>query len=73
MPSIVSGIVLTMISLIGYSAIAGTLGAGGLGDVAIRFGYQGFKTEYMVVTSIVLIIIVQIIQSIGNFFYKKLS
>ncbi|WP_273400164.1 methionine ABC transporter permease [Traorella massiliensis] len=73
LPSIVSGIVLTMISLIGYSAIAGTLGAGGLGDVAIRFGYQGFKTEYMVVTSIVLIIIVQIIQSIGNFFYKKLS
>lgn len=73
LPSIVSGIILTMISLIGYSAIAGTMGAGGLGDLAIRYGYQGFKTDYMIVTSVVLIIIVQIIQSIGNFFYKKLS
>lgn len=73
LPSIVSGIVLTMISLIGYSAIAGTMGAGGLGDVAIRYGYQSYRTEYVIATSIILIIIVQIIQSIGNYFYKKLS
>lgn len=62
-----------MISIIGYSAMGGALGAGGLGDVAIRYGYQSYKMPYLVVTSIVLIIIVQIIQSIGNYFYKKLS
>jgi len=73
LPSILSGITLTMISIIGYSAMGGALGAGGLGDVAIRYGYQSYKMPYLVVTSIVLIIIVQIIQSIGNYFYKKLS
>ncbi|WP_294562127.1 methionine ABC transporter permease [uncultured Traorella sp.] len=73
LPSIVSGIILVMISLIGYSAIAGTMGAGGLGDIAIRYGYQSYSDEYMFVTSIILIIIVQIIQTTGNYFYKKLS
>ncbi len=73
LPSLLSGITLTMISIIGYSAMGGALGAGGLGDVAIRYGYQSYKMPYLVVTSIVLIIIVQIIQSIGNYFYKKLS
>lgn len=73
LPSILSGITLTMISIIGYSAMGGALGAGGLGDVAIRYGYQSYKMPYLIVTSIVLIIIVQIIQSIGNYFYKKLS
>ncbi|MCD7840327.1 MAG: ABC transporter permease [Erysipelotrichaceae bacterium] len=73
LPSILSGITLTMISIIGYSAMGGALGAGGLGDVAIRYGYQSYKMPYLIVTSIVLIIIVQVIQSIGNYFYKKLS
>ena len=72
-PSIVSGIILTTISIIGYTAMAGSVGAGGLGDVAIRRGYQAYNLEYLFVTSLVLIIIVQIIQNIGNYLYKKLS
>ena len=69
----ISGITLTMISIIGYSAMGGALGAGGLGDIAIRYGYQAYKIPYLVVTSIILIIFVQIIQTIGNHLYKKLS
>ena len=53
--------------------MAGTIGAGGLGDLAIRYGYQRYETEIMVVTIIILIIIVQILQSLGNYCYKKLS
>ena len=72
-PSIISGIILTMISIIGYTAIAGSVGGGGLGDVAIRRGYQAYNLKYLFVTSIILIVIVQIIQNIGNYLYKKLS
>ena len=61
-----------MISIIGYSAMGGALGAGGLGDIAIRYGYQAYKIPYLVVTSIILIIFVQIIQTIGNHLYKKI-
>lgn len=73
LPSIVLGITLTVISVIGYSAMAGTIGAGGLGDIAVRYGYQRFKTDVMIYTVIILIIIVQILQGLGNFAYKKLS
>lgn len=72
-PSIISGLTLTVISIIGYSAMAGTVGGGGLGDVAIRYGYQRYQTDIMVVTVIILIIIVQALQSLGNYLYKKLS
>ena len=72
-PSILSCITLTIISLIGYSAMAGSIGAGGLGALAIRYGYQRFQTDVMIVTVIVLIIVVQALQSLGNYFYKKLS
>ncbi|ABR32824.1 methionine ABC transporter permease [Clostridium beijerinckii] len=72
-PSIASGITLTIISIVGYSAMAGTIGGGGLGQVAISYGYQRFQTDYMVVTCIVLIIVVQGLQLIGNYFYNKLS
>ena len=73
LPAILSGITLTMISLIGYSAMGGAIGAGGLGDVAIRYGYQMYQFPYLVVTSIILIIFVQAIQTIGNYVFKKLS
>lgn len=73
LPSIVLGITLTVISIIGYSAMAGTIGAGGLGDIAVRYGYQRFKTDIMIYTVIILIIIVQFLQSIGNYAYKRLS
>lgn len=72
-PSIISGLTLTVISIIGYSAMAGTVGAGGLGDLAVRYGYQRYQTDIMIVTVIILIIIVQVLQSLGNYFYKKLS
>ena len=72
-PGILSGIVLTMISLVGYSAMGGAIGAGGLGDVAIRKGYQAYKIEYLVATSAVLIVFVQLVQGIGNKLYNKLS
>lgn len=72
-PSIISGLTLTIISIIGYSAMAGAVGGGGLGDAAIRNGYQRYNTEVMVVTVIILIVIVQGLQSLGNYLYKKLS
>ncbi|MBW6408655.1 methionine ABC transporter permease [Clostridium weizhouense] len=72
-PSITSGITLILISIVGYSAMAGTLGAGGLGDVAIRYGYQRFEPDIMIVTCIILIIVVQAVQFWGNYFYKRLS
>ena len=72
-PGILSGIILTMISLVGYSAMGGAIGAGGLGDVAIRKGYQAYKIEYLIATSLVLIVFVQLVQSIGNRIYNKLS
>lgn len=72
LPSIVSGITMTIINLIGYSAMAGAIGGGGLGNLAIRFGYQGFQKDVMVGTVIVLILVVQIIQEVGNRIYKTL-
>ncbi len=72
-PSIISGLTLTIISIIGYSAMAGTVGAGGLGDLAVRYGYQRYQTDVMIVTVIILVIIVQVLQSLGNYLYKRLS
>lgn len=72
-PRMLNGIVLLIISLIGYSAMAGTVGGGGIGDIAIRYGYQQYKTDYLVVCSIILIVFVQLIQMIGNYMYKKMS
>ncbi|SDA42354.1 D-methionine transport system permease protein [Butyrivibrio sp. INlla18] len=72
-PRMLNGVVLLIISLIGYSAMAGTVGGGGIGDIAIRYGYQQYKTEYLVVCSLILIAFVQLIQSIGNLMYKKMS
>lgn len=72
LPSIASGITLTIINLIGYSAMAGAIGGGGLGNLAIRFGYQGFQKDVMIGTVIVLILMVQIIQGIGTRVYNKL-
>lgn len=70
-PRMLNGIVLLIISLIGYSAMAGTVGGGGIGDIAIRYGYQQYRTDYLAVCSIVLILFVQLIQMLGNFIYKK--
>jgi D-methionine transport system permease protein len=72
-PSIILGITLTVISVVGYSAMAGAIGGGGLGDVAIKYGYYRFKTDIMIYTVIILIVLVQIFQSLGDIIYKKLS
>ena len=71
--SIVLGITLAVIALIGYSAIAGVLGGGGLGDLAIRYGYQRFQPDVMIVTVVILILMVQLIQFIGDTLSKKLN
>lgn len=71
--SIVLGITLAVIALIGYSAMAGVLGGGGLGDLAIRYGYQRFQPDVMIVTVVILILMVQLIQFIGDTFSKKLN
>ncbi|WP_094603009.1 D-methionine transport system permease protein MetI [Sporomusa silvacetica DSM 10669] len=72
-PSIVLGITLTVISLIGYSAMAGAIGGGGLGDLAIRYGYQRFRADVMLATVVILIAMVQIVQSSGDYFAHKLN
>lgn len=71
--SIVLGITLAVIALIGYSAMAGVLGGGGLGDLAIRYGYQRFQPDVMIVTVVILILMVQLIQFIGDTLSKKLK
>lgn len=72
-PRLLNGVVLLIISLIGYSAMAGTVGGGGLGDIAIRYGYQSYNTEYLLICSLILIVFVQLIQMLGNYLYKKMS
>ena len=73
MPSIVLGLTLTVISLIGYSAMAGAIGGGGLGDLAIRYGYQRFRADVMLATVVILIALVQMVQSSGDYFAHKLN
>ena len=73
MPSIISGITLTIINLIGYSAMAGTVGGGGLGDVAIRYGYQRYRVEYMFGSVAIILIMVEIIQVIGTKLSNKMQ
>ena len=66
-------ITLSVISIIGYSAMAGTVGAGGVGAVALTYGYQRFDNAVMCYTVITLILIVQLLQGAGNLAYKKLK
>ncbi len=73
LPSLVLGITITLINILSYSAMAGTVGGGGLGDLAIRYGYHRFQTDIMIATVILLIIMVQITQSIGSNLSKSLS
>lgn len=73
LPSIVLGLTITVISLIGYSAMAGAIGGGGLGDLAIRYGYQRFRADIMLATVIILIAQVQLIQSCGDWLARRLN
>jgi D-methionine transport system permease protein len=67
LPGIIAGQTVTLVSLIGYSAMAGTVGGGGLGDLGIRFGYQRFMPEVMVAVVVILVAIVQSVQMTGDF------
>ncbi|UFJ43427.1 ABC transporter permease [Brevibacillus humidisoli] len=73
LPAIVSGTTVTAVGLIGYSAMAGVVGAGGLGAVAFNYGFNGFKPDIMIVTTIFLIILVQGVQMIGDLIARKLD
>ena len=73
MPSLIAGLTITVISLIGYSAMAGAIGGGGLGDLAIRYGYQRFRGDVMLATVVILIVQVQLVQSIGDYVASKLN
>ncbi|WP_312686403.1 methionine ABC transporter permease [Brevundimonas nasdae] len=73
LPGILAGATVTAIALVGYTAMAGVVGAGGLGDLAIRFGYQRFQTDVMVVTVVLLLIIVQILQVLGDRWVARVS
>ncbi|MEH6943284.1 methionine ABC transporter permease [Bacillus sp. JJ722] len=71
--SIISGVTLTLISLVGFSAMAGVVGGGGIGDLAIRFGYYRYDNTIMISTVVILIILVQLIQLLGDFISKAVD
>ena len=73
LPSLLRGLTLTIISLIGYSAMAGAVGGGGLGDLGIRYGYQRFNPTVMLAVVAVLIILVQLVQSLGDLAARRLQ
>jgi D-methionine transport system permease protein len=73
LPSMVLGASITFITLLGYMAMAGAIGAGGLGDVAIRYGYYKYQTDIMIATIIILIILVAVIQLLGNGISRKID
>lgn len=73
MKGIIAGATVTAIALVSYTAMAGVVGAGGLGDLAVRFGYQRFQTDVMVVTVVLLLVLVQILQMIGDRLVAKVS
>ena len=73
LPSLIRGFSITLITLLGYSAMAGTVGAGGLGDIAIRYGYQRYMVDMMIATIVILIVVVQVIQSVCDFAARKVD
>jgi len=73
LPGLILGITLTIVNIIGYSAMAGVIGGGGIGDLAVRYGYQRFRTDILIVTVIILILLVEITQRTGNYFAKKID
>jgi D-methionine transport system permease protein len=73
MPGLIAAATVTAIALVSYTAMAGVVGAGGLGDLAIRFGYQRFQTDVMVVTVVLLLVLVQALQMIGDAVVRRVS
>ncbi|ACH65926.1 D-methionine transport system permease protein MetI [Aliivibrio fischeri MJ11] len=73
LPTILNSVTITLVTLVSYSAMAGTVGGGGLGDVAIRYGFHRYDLTIMAVTVVMLIVLVQIIQSVGDTLVKKVD
>lgn len=73
LPSIVRGVAVTLIAVLGYTAIAGAVGAGGLGDIAIRYGYYRYENEVMIATVVLLVILVQVIQTVCGAIARKVD
>ena len=73
MPSIVAQLTTVVIALVGESAMAGAIGGGGLGDLAIRYGYQRFRPDIMIATVVILIVLVQFVQFLGNTLAARLD
>ncbi|USG66312.1 ABC transporter permease [Brevibacillus ruminantium] len=72
-PGLIAGITITTVALVSYTAMSGVIGGGGLGDLAIRYGYQRFQTDVMIVTVFILLVLVQILQSLGDRLVIKFS
>ena len=70
---IISAVVVTAITLIGYTAMSGVVGGGGLGDIAIRYGYQRYQVEVMLITVVILVLMVQVIQMLGDRLVLKMN
>ncbi|MBD9553173.1 ABC transporter permease [Pantoea sp. PNT01] len=73
LPALVAGVTLTIVMLIGFSAMAGVVGGGGLGDLAIRYGYQRFDNQIMTATIVVLLALVMLIQKLGDRLVRSLA
>ena len=73
LPGLVAAATVTAVALVSYTAMAGVVGAGGLGDLAIRFGYQRFQTDVMIVTVVLMLVLVQVLQMIGDSVVRKVS
>jgi D-methionine transport system permease protein len=73
LPGIVAALTITLVSLTGYSAMAGAIGGGGLGDLGIRYGYQRFLPEVMAAVVLVLVLFVQAVQSLGDALVRRIS
>ena len=73
LPTLIDNITVLIVNLISYSAMAGAIGGGGLGDIAIRYGYQRFQGDVMLATIIILIVLVQVIQSAGDYLSRKMN
>ena len=72
LPSLISGLTLTVINLIGYSAMAGAIGGGGLGDLAVRYGYQRFRTDVMIASVLAILVLVEGIQATGGIIVRRI-
>lgn len=72
-PSLINGVTICLGTIVGYSAMAGTVGGGGLGDIAIRYGYYRYQTDIMLITVVIIVVLVQLFQLLGNKLSIKLD